>query len=54
MIIEIEDYKGNTIGAVQICNMKVEKIIGNISIADIDGDDIWDTDDQKIRIQMEE
>lgn len=57
MIIEIEDCFGNTIGAVQITNNNDEVIIGacdgDISIADIDVDDIFDTDEEKVRIQLE-
>lgn len=57
MIIEVEDCFGNTIGAVQINNNNNEVMIGecdgDISIADIDVDDIFDTDEEKVRIQLE-
>lgn len=57
MIIEIEDCFGNTIGAVQINNNNNGASIGawdgDISIADIDIDDIFDTDEEKVRIQLE-
>ena len=58
MIIEIEDYMGNTIGATQIHEPEnindiiIKKCIGNISIADIDYDTIFDTNELKLRIQM--
>lgn len=59
MIIEIEDCFGNTIGAVQIIDLDEEGVSvgvkkGNISIADIDSDDIFNTDENKVRIQLEE
>lgn len=58
MIIEIEDYFGNTIGAVQIIDNNEEGISvgvcdGDISIADIDIDDIFLTNENKVRIQLE-
>lgn len=58
MIIEIEDYMGNTIGATQVHepenmnDIKIKKCIGDISIADIDYDTIFDTNELKLRIQM--
>lgn len=58
MIIEIEDYMGNTIGATQVHepenmnDIKIEKCIGDISIADVDYDTIFDTNELKLRIQM--
>ena len=58
MIIEIEDYMGNTIGATQVHepenmnDIRIEKCNGAISIADIDNDDIFDTNELKLRIQM--
>lgn len=58
MIIELEDNIGNTIGAIQfernidgtfdIINNK-----GDISFADMDFDDIFDTNDLKYRICLE-
>ena len=58
MIIEIEDYFGNTIGAVQITKNNNEVNIGacdgDISIADIDVDDIFNTGEEKVRIQLEQ
>ena len=57
MIIEIEDCFGNTIGAVQIIKnnngVNIGACDGDISIADIDVDDIFDTDEEKVRIQLE-
>ena len=58
MILEIEDYKGNTIFAIQTerNNYGEEEIIntkGNISIADKDFDDIFGTNDFKTRLQLE-
>ena len=58
MIIEIEDYMGNTIGATQVHepenmnDITIEKCNGAISIADVDNDDIFDTNELKLRIQM--
>lgn len=54
MIIEIEDY-----GAVEIIDnceegVSIGIIKGNISIGDIDSDDIFNTDENKVRIQLEE
>lgn len=59
-IVEIETKEGNTIGAVQFYKNKeneeiqIQQVQGNISIADIDGDDLFDTNDKKIRIQISE
>ena len=58
MILEVEDYEGNTIFAVQTerNNYGEEEIIntkGNISIADRDFDDIFGTNDFKTRLQLE-
>lgn len=58
MIIEIEDYMGNTIGATQvhepenISDIRIEKCKGAISIADVNNDDIFDTNELKLKIQM--
>lgn len=58
MIIEIEDYMGNTIGATQVHepenmnDIKIKRCNGAISIADVDYDDIFDTNELKLRIQM--
>ena len=58
MILEVEDYEGNTIFAVQTerNNYGEEEIIntkGNISIADRDFDDIFGTNNFKTRLQLE-
>ena len=59
MIVEIEDYNGNTIGAIRATenntNGEVEVIEyeGDISIADIDFDDIFDTNEEQIKVQMD-
>lgn len=58
MILEVEDYEGNTIFAVQTerNNFGEEEIIntkGNISIADRDFDDIFGTNNFKTRLQLE-
>ena len=59
MIISIENYYGETIGAVDINpndingEISVNRINGPISVADIDFDDIFDTNDYKIRIQLD-
>lgn len=58
MIIAIENTKGETIGAVQLIEtddgISVGVRDGKISIADIDYDDIFETDEKKVRIQLEE
>lgn len=58
MIIEIEDYDGNTIGAFRIIpnafadgGIDISKL-KNFEIADADGDYIFDTDDILIRLQQ--
>lgn len=57
MIIEIEDYDGNTIGAFRIIpnafadgGIDISKL-KNFDIADADEDYIFDTDDILIRLQ---
>ena len=53
-IIEIEDYNGNTIMAISIDkNGNIDNML-NCSIADIDGDYLFNTDKELIRIQAEE
>ena len=57
-IIEIETNTGNTIGAFQLYEnnedgeVEIQQSTGEISIADKDTDDIFDTNDKKIRIQI--
>lgn len=58
MIIQLEDSTGD-IGVLRLCETdnKSLKIIyyglsDDISIADIDGDDIFDTDEPKLRLQI--
>ena len=58
MILEVEDYEGNTIFAIQTerNDFGEEEVIntkGNISIADRDFDDIFGTNDFKTRLQLE-
>lgn len=49
-IIEIEDYNGNTIMAISIDkNGNIDNML-NCSIADIDGDYLFNTDKELIRI----
>lgn len=56
--IEIETNNGNTIGAFQLYEnnengeVEIQQSIGAISIADIDTDDIFYTNDKKIRVQI--
>ena len=53
-IIEIEDYNGNTIMAISIDkNGYIDNML-NCSIADIDGDYLFNTDKELMRIQAEE
>ena len=53
--IELEDYNGNTIGGIKIngCvfNHKTEEI-GELSVADFEGDYIFDTKYDLVRIQL--
>ena len=52
-IIEIEDYNGNTIMAIYIDkNGNIDNML-NCSIADIDGDYLFNTDKELIRIQSD-
>lgn len=52
-IIEIEDYNGNTIMAISIDkNGNIDNML-NCSIADIDGDYLFNTDKKLIRIQSD-
>ena len=60
MIIQIENYYGKTLGAILVSENDINgnliirnSILNNISIADIDYDDIFDTNEKKIRIQLE-
>lgn len=60
MIIEIENSNGDTIGAIKLSEnningeFEVEKIIGDVSIADITFDDIFETNEKKLRLQLNE
>ena len=59
MIIAIEDKNGNDIGQVHIKEgvfggSQILGIKGNISIADIDFDAYFNTNEDRIRIQLEE
>lgn len=59
MILEIEDYYGNTKGAIRLTEnnedgeIEIKNIKGEYNIADIDFDDIFDTNEYKVRIQKE-
>lgn len=58
MIILIEDKNGNDIGAIKVTEnnifgeTEIEQTKGNVSIADIEFDSIFDTNDDLIRIQL--
>lgn len=58
MIIQIEKSNGDTIGAIKLSEnningeFEIEKVTGDISIADIDFDDIFDTNEKKLRLQL--
>ena len=61
MIIEIENNEGKQLGALLITENDINgnlvirnSILKNISVADIDGDDIFNTNEPKIRIQIED
>lgn len=59
IVIEIEDTKGNTLGAFELTenntngDIEINNTI-NFSIADITLDDIFNSNNQKIRMQLEE
>lgn len=59
MIIEVEDNYGKTIGSVhvnsfndELNDISVEEVRGNISVNDIDFDDIYDTNKRKVRVSL--
>ena len=58
MIIQIEDYNGNRIGAFRIVENdidgedKITDMIGDISHADTEFDDLFNTNENKFRIQL--
>ena len=58
MIIQIEDSNGETIGAMKFFEnningeFEIEEVIGDISIADIDFDDIFDSNEKRLRLQL--
>lgn len=58
MIIELENYNGKTIGSLHIIeydeninDIDVLDVNGEFDVADIDFDDIYGTNDRKIRLQ---
>ena len=60
MIIEIESRNGELLGALQLHennshnNIKIiNEALYEISVADIDSDDIFNTNEEKIRIQLD-
>ena len=57
MIVSFEDFYGNYIGSAQLIDCEndicVENIDGNISIADVSFDDLFGSNDKKIRIQLD-
>lgn len=60
MIIEIESNNGELLGALRVHENNafdeleiLETALYEISIADIDYDDIFDTNEQKIRLQLD-
>lgn len=58
VVVEIEDYNGNRMGSCQIKfddmsnDYEIYDIDGEFDIADIDFDDIYATNDRKIRLQQ--
>ena len=58
MIIVIEDKNGNDVGAVKVTEnnmfgeLEIEETKGNISIADVEFDYIFNTNDDLIRIEL--
>ena len=53
-VIEIEDYYGNTIMAIEIDEKGNIIQMSNCDVADKDGDYIFNTDKELIRLQAEE
>ena len=60
MILSIEDYNEEPLGALMINpnnntgNIEIINTKGNISIADIDFDDIFNSNDTKLRISLDD
>lgn len=56
IVVEIEDYDGNSIGSIQLNGMlfdtKAQKEDGELNVADFDEDYIYDTNSELIRIQI--
>lgn len=57
-VIEIENNKGETLGSIEVTENNLDGEIGfrrcsGVSVADIDFDDIFGTNNQKIRLQLE-
>jgi len=57
-VIEIENNKGETIGSIEVTENNLDGEISfrrckGVSVADIDFDDIFETNNQKIRLQLE-
>ena len=52
MVYEIEDYYGNTLCAFEVKKGQVEKM-KECSLADVDGDYIFETNQQLTRIQLD-
>lgn len=59
MIVEIENYNGSTIGAVRVVEnneegvIEVKEVKGDLDIADFDGDYIFDTNEELMRVQLD-
>ena len=59
MILEIEDYNGERLGALRIHensindNIEIINKLGDISICDIDFDNIFSSNEHKMRISLE-
>ena len=57
-VIEIENNKGETLGSIEVTENNLDGEISfrrcsGVSVADIDFDDIFGTNNQKIRLQLE-
>ena len=57
-VIEIENNKGETVGSIELTENNLNGEISfrrctGVSVADIDFDDIFETNNQKIRLQLE-
>lgn len=59
VVIEIEDKMGNTIGGFRLFEndkngeINIVNVVGDICVADIDFDILFESNDKRIRVQLE-